>query len=79
MMIKIKLDEVLKDKNVSLTELSEAVDITIANLSILKPAKQKRFVLVRLKLFVIIWSANRGILLLMKRIEGNFILAVSIS
>ncbi|MQH59205.1 transcriptional regulator, partial [Escherichia coli] len=32
-MIKIKLDEVLKDKNVSLTELSEAVDITIANLS----------------------------------------------
>ncbi len=33
-MIKIKLDEVLKDKNVLLTELSEAVDITIANISI---------------------------------------------
>ncbi|MQJ45366.1 transcriptional regulator, partial [Escherichia coli] len=41
MMIKIKLDEVLKDKNVSLTELSEAVDITIANLSILKTGKAK--------------------------------------
>ncbi|MCD8904176.1 helix-turn-helix transcriptional regulator [Staphylococcus chromogenes] len=40
-MIKIKLDEVLKDKNVSLTELSEAVDITIANLSILKTGKAK--------------------------------------
>ncbi|MGJ5970015.1 helix-turn-helix domain-containing protein, partial [Staphylococcus aureus] len=31
----------LKDKNVSLTELSEAVDITIANLSILKTGKAK--------------------------------------
>lgn len=41
MMIKIKLDEVLKDKNVSLTELSEAVDITIVNLSILKTGKAK--------------------------------------
>ncbi|NHM76242.1 transcriptional regulator [Staphylococcus chromogenes] len=41
MMIKIKLDEVLKDKNVSLTELSEAVEITIANLSILKTGKAK--------------------------------------
>ncbi|WP_182474105.1 helix-turn-helix domain-containing protein [Staphylococcus chromogenes] len=40
-MIKIKLDEVLKDKNLSLTELSEAVDITIANLSILKTGKAK--------------------------------------
>ncbi|AJC94957.1 helix-turn-helix transcriptional regulator [Staphylococcus hyicus] len=40
-MIKIKLDEVLKEKNISLTELSEAVDITIANLSILKTGKAK--------------------------------------
>ncbi|WP_449125890.1 helix-turn-helix domain-containing protein [Staphylococcus chromogenes] len=40
-MIKIKLDEVLKDKNVSLTKLSEAVEITIANLSILKTGKAK--------------------------------------
>ncbi|MGK0575629.1 helix-turn-helix domain-containing protein [Macrococcus capreoli] len=40
-MIKIKLDEVLKEKNVSLTELSKAVDVTIANLSILKTGKAK--------------------------------------
>ncbi|WP_415410894.1 helix-turn-helix domain-containing protein [Staphylococcus agnetis] len=40
-MIKIKLDEVLKEKNISLTVLSEAVDITIANLSILKTGKAK--------------------------------------
>ncbi|WP_155260721.1 helix-turn-helix domain-containing protein [Staphylococcus delphini] len=40
-MIKIKLDEVLKEKDVSLTELSKAVDVTIANLSILKTGKAK--------------------------------------
>ncbi|RAI82129.1 transcriptional regulator [Macrococcoides goetzii] len=40
-MIKIKLDEVLKDRNVSLTDLSKAVNVTIANLSILKTGKAK--------------------------------------
>ena len=40
-MIKIKLDEVLKERGVSLTELSNAVDVTIANLSILKTGKAK--------------------------------------
>ncbi|WP_414047022.1 helix-turn-helix domain-containing protein [Macrococcus equi] len=40
-MIKIKLDEILKERDVSLTELSKAVDVTIANLSILKTGKAK--------------------------------------
>lgn len=40
-MIKIKLDEVLKERGVSLTELSNTVDVTIANLSILKTGKAK--------------------------------------
>ncbi|EGQ1747194.1 helix-turn-helix transcriptional regulator [Staphylococcus pseudintermedius] len=40
-MIKIKLDEVLKERNVSLTELSNAVNVTIANLSNLKTGKAK--------------------------------------
>lgn len=40
-MIKIKLDEILKERNVSLTELAQEVDITIANLSILKTGKAK--------------------------------------
>ncbi|MBL0846460.1 MULTISPECIES: helix-turn-helix transcriptional regulator [Mammaliicoccus] len=40
-MIKIKLDEILKQRNVSLTELAQSVDITIANLSILKTGKAK--------------------------------------
>lgn len=40
-MIKIKLDEILKERHVSLTELAQEVDITIANLSILKTGKAK--------------------------------------
>ncbi|UXV30215.1 helix-turn-helix domain-containing protein [Mammaliicoccus sciuri] len=40
-MIKIKLDEILKVRHVSLTELAQEVDITIANLSILKTGKAK--------------------------------------
>lgn len=79
MMIKIKLDEVLKDKNVSLTELSEAVDITIANLSILKTGKAKAICFSTLEAICNYLECQPGILLLMKRIEGNFILAVSIS
>ena len=36
-----KLDAVLSKRRMSLTELSEKVDITIANLSILKSGKAK--------------------------------------
>lgn len=36
-----KLDHILAKKRMSLTELSERVDITIANLSILKSGKAK--------------------------------------
>ena len=41
MPIAIKLDEVLDRRHMSLTELSEAVDITLANLSILKTGKAR--------------------------------------
>jgi putative transcriptional regulator len=41
MRIKVKLDEMLVKKGISLTELSEEVGITIANLSILKNNKAK--------------------------------------
>ena len=41
MPIAIKLDEVLDRRKMSLTELSEAVDITLANLSILKTGKAR--------------------------------------
>lgn len=41
MPIKVKLDEQMKAKGVSLTELSEQVGLTLANLSILKTGKAK--------------------------------------
>jgi putative transcriptional regulator len=41
MPIAVKLDEVLERRRMSLTELSEAVDITLANLSILKTGKAR--------------------------------------
>jgi putative transcriptional regulator len=41
MPIAVRLDEVLERHRMSLTELSEAVDITLANLSILKTGKAR--------------------------------------
>ncbi len=41
MAISVKLDDRLHDKRMTLTELAERVDITLANLSILKTGKAK--------------------------------------
>ena len=41
MPIVVHLDEVLADRGMTLTQLSEAVGITMANLSILKTGKAK--------------------------------------
>ena len=41
MPITVRLDEMLARRGMSLTQLSEAVDITLANLSILKTGKAK--------------------------------------
>ncbi len=41
MPISIRLDELLERRNMSLTELSAAVEITLANLSILKTGKAR--------------------------------------
>ncbi len=41
MAINVKLDRVLLERDMSLTDLSEAVGVTIANLSILKTGKAK--------------------------------------
>ena len=41
MPINVKLDDVLHARRMSLTELSEKVDITLANLSILKTGKAR--------------------------------------
>jgi putative transcriptional regulator len=39
--IAVKLDEMLHDRRMTLTELAEKVDITLANLSILKTGKAR--------------------------------------
>lgn len=41
MPIRLKLDEVMAERGISLTELAERVDITLANLSVLKTNKAK--------------------------------------
>ena len=39
--IRVNLDHLLLDRNLTLTELAERIDITIANLSVLKTNKAK--------------------------------------
>ena len=41
MAIGVKLDDVLHDRRMTLTELAERVDMTLANLSILKTGKAR--------------------------------------
>ncbi|NCU11487.1 MAG: helix-turn-helix transcriptional regulator [Sphingomonadaceae bacterium] len=41
MPITVKLDDLLHERRMTLTELAERVDITLANLSILKTGKAK--------------------------------------
>jgi putative transcriptional regulator len=41
MAIVVKLDDLLHDRRMTLTELAERVDITLANLSILKTGKAR--------------------------------------
>ena len=41
MAIQVKLDDVLHERRMTLTELAERVDITLANLSILKTGKAR--------------------------------------
>nr|WP_277622575.1 helix-turn-helix transcriptional regulator [Sphingomonas telluris] len=39
--IRVKLDEVLYDRRMTLSQLAEQVDITLANLSVLKTGKAR--------------------------------------
>ena len=41
MPIQLNLDQVMADRGISLTELAERIDLTLANLSILKTNKAK--------------------------------------
>ncbi len=39
--IEVRLDELLRERGMTLTELSDRIDLTLANLSILKTGKAK--------------------------------------
>ena len=41
MAIAVKLDDLLHDRRMTLTELAQKVDLSLANLSILKPGKAR--------------------------------------
>jgi putative transcriptional regulator len=41
MPIRVNLEQLMHDRNISLTELAERVDLTLANLSILKTNKAR--------------------------------------
>jgi hypothetical protein len=49
MAILVKLDDLLHDRRMTLTELAERVDLTLANLSILKTGKARAICFSRLR------------------------------
>ena len=58
MPIIVNLDVMMAKRKMSLNELSEKVDLTLANLSILKTGKAKAYVSVHSKQFVKYWIAS---------------------
>ena len=63
MSIRVTLDRVLLDRRMSLTELSERVGVTLANLSILKTGKAKAVRFSTLEAFAGNWIASQVICL----------------
>lgn len=61
MKIVVNLDVMMAKRKMSLSELAQKVDITIANLSILKNNKARAFAFPPWRLFVKHWIASRGI------------------
>lgn len=72
MAIVVNLDMMMAKRKMSLTELSERVDITPANLSILKTGKAKAilYAFLRLMRYAKSLIANLGIYLNTRRIEN---------
>jgi len=73
MPIVTNLDVMLAKRKMSLTELSERIGITMANLSILKKGKAKaiRFSTLHWRLFAKYWNVNPEIFCLMNRIMAH--------
>jgi putative transcriptional regulator len=71
MPITVSLDEVLGLREMSLTELSEAVDITLANLSILKTGKAKAIRFSTLEAICRVLECQPGDILAFTQDEGQ--------
>jgi putative transcriptional regulator len=61
MPIVVNLDVMLARRKMTLTELSERVNITIANLSVLKSSKAKQYAFQHWKEYAECWNASPAI------------------
>ena len=60
MAIEVKLDDVLHDRRMTLSQLAERVDITLANLSILKTGKARAMLFSTLNAICEVLSCQPG-------------------
>ncbi len=67
MAIIVKLDDLLHDRRMTLTELAERIDITLANLSILKTGKARAIRFSTLEAICKVLQCQPGDLLQFKR------------
>jgi putative transcriptional regulator len=70
MAITVKLDEVLHQRRMTLTELAERIDITLANLSILKTGKARAIRFSTLEAICAVLNCQPGELLEFKPDSG---------
>jgi putative transcriptional regulator len=69
--IAVKLDELLHERRMTLTELAERIDITLANLSILKTGKARAIRFSTLEAICVALSCQPGDLLEYAYWEGE--------
>jgi putative transcriptional regulator len=67
----VKLDDLLHDRRMTLTELAERVDITLANLSILKTGKARAIRFSTLEAICEVLQCQPGDLLQFQRESGR--------
>lgn len=71
MAILVKLDDLLHDRRMTLTELAEKIDITLANLSILKTGKARAIRFSTLEAICEVLSCQPGDLLEFEPDQGT--------
>ena len=71
MPVRIHLDDLLHERRMTLTQLSEAVDITLANLSILKTGKAKAIRFSTLEAICLALECQPGDILAVEAVSGD--------